>query len=126
MSGGSDAMTRMVERVRALRTIESDTAEAARPAIEAAARATAAAGTTPTGEAWAPRKADGARALPNAASAVTAEAVGSVVQVVVKPPYVFHQKTRQIIPGSGEGIPPAIEAALQEAAVATFRKAVGP
>ena len=30
---GSDAMARMVERVRALRTIEADTAEAARPAI---------------------------------------------------------------------------------------------
>ena len=122
---GSDAMARMVERVRALRTIEADTAEAARPAIEAAARATAAAGTTPTGEAWAPRKADGARALANATAGVSAVAVGAVVQVVLKPPYVFHQKTRQIIPGAGEEIPPAIATALQEAASASFKKAMG-
>ena len=50
------------------------------------AHETAAAGTTPTGEAWAPRKADGARALANATAGVSAVAVGAVAPAAAPPP----------------------------------------
>lgn len=122
MSAGVEALTRMVERVRALRTIETDIARAARGPVEEAARATAAAGTTPDGSAWAVRK-DGARALAGAAGGVVVRVVGAALQVVVRHPYVFHQKTRQVIPVEGDEIPPGIAAAIKRAALETFRGA---
>jgi hypothetical protein len=123
VSAGAAALARMVERVRALRTIETKVAAAARGPVEAAARATAAAGTTPEGSAWAARK-DGARALAGAAGAVLVRVVGGSLQIVLRHPYVFHQKTRQVIPVEGDEIPAGILEALRAAALGTFRGVV--
>lgn len=123
MSAGAEALTRMVERVRALRTIETDVAQAARGPVEAAARATAAAGTTPDGAAWASRK-DGARALAGAAGGVVVRVVGAALQIVVQHPYVLHQKSRQVIPVEGDEIPAGVAAAIRAAAIKVFGRAV--
>jgi hypothetical protein len=58
-------------------------------------------------------------------------AVGDAIQVVVEGHHVFHQRgdgrvpERKIIPAPGDDIPGAYAAALEGAAVAAFRKAVG-
>lgn len=122
MSAGADVMARMIERARALRTLETDIAQAARGPVEDAARATAGAGTTPDGSAWAARK-DGGRALAKAAEGVFVRVVGATLQVVCRAPYVFHQKSRQVIPSAGDDTPSPMAAAIKRAAVAAFQRA---
>lgn len=126
---GADELYRMAERARALRGLGKRAAESARAPLEEAARATAAAGTTPEGVAWKPTKA-GTPPLARAAAAVTVRVVGAVLQVLVRGHHFFHQQgigrspQRQIIPSAGDSIPASYAAALKGAAVEEFRKAV--
>lgn len=131
MSGGDDTMARWIAGVRQIGTMPEDTAKAAAPLVEAAARRTASAGTTPTGQPWSDRK-KGGRALEHAADAITAEASGASVAIVLRGPEVYHHhgvgKTipqRQIIPVAGDPVPPAVADAITKAAEQTFRRAVG-
>ncbi len=118
----------LIATLRAFDAVGADIATDALPAVLAAARATAAAGTTPEGEAWAPTKADGKPALPNAAGAISAVVSGmtkAVITLVLKGVYVFHQRSkskgkkglprREILPmvDVPEAIASAIRASVQ-------------
>lgn len=90
------ALDALVARLRALDTVGTAIAEDALPAVLKAAQATAAAGTTADGSAWAPKK-DGGAALPNAASAITAVVSGTtkaVITLILRGVYVFHQRSK--------------------------------
>lgn len=115
----------MIAKMRALRGFGLQVARAAAPVVEAAIRATAAAGTDPDGKPW-PSKKDGGRALPNAASAVSVKASGLVLRVLLKAPYGFAQtrrRARKVIP---EGhIPADVSAKLRKLIESEWKKTVG-
>jgi hypothetical protein len=131
---GDLALSKIVDRLRALGGLPEAVARRAVPGIQVAARATAAAGTTPEGQAW-PAKKDGGRPLVHAADHVTARAVGAVVQIELTgvPENVHNAGSakgtkypkRQIIPGKGDRIPPSVAAALHAAAAAEFAAVTG-
>ena len=122
----------LIARLRTFDEIGVAIATSALADVLDAARATASSGTTPEGAAWAPTK-DGRRALPNAANAITAVVSGTtkaVITLILKAPYVFHQRSknrsvkkglprREILPISD--IPAAISDAIQVSA----RRVVG-
>lgn len=106
-----------------------ETSRRASPLVEAALRASAAAGTTPEGQAWAPKK-SGGRAMPRAAQAVTAKPLPTVVRVILTGVEVFHhfgrgiaEVRRRIIPDTGT-IPDIVAKALERAADAAFDRLV--
>jgi len=128
----SDPLDGILERVRALGALPEEIASAAAPKVQDALRKTAAAGTSPSGKAWAPRKADGKRALANAAAAVTARAVGPTVQVRLEGTSTGDAKVqaiqnvkRPIIPATGEAIPGVVLEAIREGADEAFDRIVG-
>lgn len=82
MSEGFEAI---IATAQALTTLNADAAREAEPAVLEAMQATASAGTTPTGEAWAPRK-GGGRALPGARAALTSRVRGNRVEVRLEDP----------------------------------------
>ncbi len=118
-----DGLSSLAERLRAIPTLGPAIAAEAAPSCQAIARETAAAGTTPEGAAWAPRKKDGQRALVNAADAVTARAEGSSVVLVLSGVNVYHQKTRRILPDPNVGIPDRYRDAIRAAAVRVIGRA---
>lgn len=127
MSDGAAALDAMIASLRRLSGLPERAAAEAAPLVEAAVRATAAAGTDSYGKAW-PLKKDGARALPDAASSVIATAHGPVVQLKISGGYVLQGRLkgdsrRQILPDSGN-LPPAVVGALQEGARRAFAKAM--
>ncbi len=119
---GLDAL---IAKLRRSRDFVRQAAPAAAAAMQDALRATAAAGTTPDGAAWEPRKKDGARALAKAASAITVRAVGTVLLAKLPFPYSMHDAghghapKRQILPS---GSPPAaVLEAIKGALVAAWK-----
>lgn len=89
----------------------TDVAQYVAPAaaeVQAQLRATASAGQTPDGKAWAATK-DGRRAMVNAAQAITARAAGRDIVIELNGPEVFHHygvrgaEPRQIIPTDRPG-----------------------
>lgn len=129
----------IIEKIRALGTLPTDIARAAAPLVEAESKRTASAGTTPWGEAWKPRKADGQPALQNAAAAVTVTASGPKVVIALAGTssgsakvQAIQNASRQIIPkhttkkgGGNEGIPPGIARAVEAGAQHAFTRTVG-
>lgn len=116
----------MRARLTAMRGMAAEVAREAAPQVEAVVRRSAAAGTTVEGKPWPPTRA-GARALPDAASAVTAAAVGTTIVVSLKGPYVFHNSAagpdrRRILPEEDGGVPPAIARVLLEASARVFAR----
>lgn len=126
---GDAVMQAMIAGLRGLgRDALSAIAKEAAPLVQEAARKTAAAGTTPDGEAWTPTK-DGRKPLENAADHITARASGPTLRIYLNGPDVFHHfgtgrvPRRQIIP---EGkIPPAIGSAMQRATSIVMGRALG-
>lgn len=119
----------MSARLTALRGMAAEVAREAAPQVEAVVRRSAAAGTSVEGKAWPPKR-DGSRALPDAASAITAAAVGTTVVVTLKGPYVFHNSAagkdrRRILPETGAGIPPVLARVLAEASARVFARRMG-
>lgn len=131
MSVGFEALDAMIARLQGLRSFAAEAASRAAPHVEAAARATAAAGTTPVGAAWAPKKRpDGRRPLEGAAAFVHARAAGTVLVLAIQGHHLYHslgigRPKRQIIPDKGEPIPPSIRAACERGAREAFARAVG-
>ena len=78
--------------VRSVRSFASEARSAPEvaAAVEASLRASAGAGTSPDGEAWAPGKESGGRVMAHAADAITVKAVGSVVLVTLTGHDVYH------------------------------------
>lgn len=121
----------MIAKLRRLRGAASELARRAAPGIVEAVQSAAKAGTSPTGEAWAPRKKDGARALVNAADAVQGRADGAMVSLKLVDTTTGSAKVqaiqshrRQILPETGS-IPPKVEKALMKAAHETFAAMIG-
>ena len=129
----------LIEQLEKLDSVGVQIATEARGDVEAAARATAAAGTTPSGEAWAPKKDGGGRPLAHAASAITAIVSGgsrAVIALVLRGHYVVHHfgrakskgggglPKRQILPSS-DALPPAITNAVQAAAERVLARVMG-
>ena len=109
---------------------EPELARQASPLVEAALQRTAAAGQTPEGQAWAPRKAGG-RAMAHAAAAITVKAYPTVLRAVLTGVEVFHhygkgasEVRRRVIPDVGT-IPDVVEAALRKGAELALSKLLG-
>jgi hypothetical protein len=99
MSGEAD-LQRMIAMVRKIPNLVKQTAPACAAALDAAIRAQLSAGHGPAGEGWAPRKADGARALANAGSnATVTKLLGMTIVTAVQFPYTFHNR------GAGKSLP---------------------
>jgi hypothetical protein len=121
----------MIAKMRELGASGERVAKAAVPLVEAAVKATAAAGLSPNGKPWAARK-DGKPALVNAAAAVACRARGPVVQLYLQGTSTGSQKVqavqnarRGILPAKGEGPPPVVVKALEEAGAKVFKEIVG-
>ncbi len=99
----------------------SDIAARASIAINAALLKTLAAGETPEGMAWEPRK-EGGRAYANAASRISTASYGNLVRVTLTGPEVYGHfgargmPVRQMIPDAGAGIPQSVVDAILKAA----------
>jgi hypothetical protein len=87
-----DELRAIAERLRAIDEVGFDIAADAAPELEKAARASAAAGGTPEGQAWKPTR-SGDAPLKNAAGAITAIVSGTneaVITLVLRGHHVFH------------------------------------
>ena len=132
MSGFSE-LDAMIAKVRSLEGAPEAIAKIAAPLVQAAAKSTAAAGTTPSGEKWAPRKGGGAPVLSNAAAAVEAVAIpGPKVRLRLVGTSTGSQKvqaiqnhTRPIIPKYGDELAGPIAGAMTEACKRYFRRSMG-
>lgn len=120
----------MIAEMRELSKFDTEAAKQAAPLIEAEAKRTAAAGTTPDGKAW-PATKEGKRALAGAASHVTAKAVGTLVAVELEGVETFHDRgnahlpKRQIIPAQDGDMPDGIAKAAQAGSDRAFAKLTG-
>ncbi|MDB4996651.1 MAG: uncharacterized protein JWM74_4083 [Myxococcaceae bacterium] len=127
---GAECLDDMIARMRGLDSFTAEAAKEAAPLVQTSARRTAAAGTTPEGKAWPPKK-DGGRALEHAAEHVTAVAVGSAIEVTLTGPDVFHNKgtasvpERRVIPRVGDPIPRTYADAMREGARRAFLRITG-
>lgn len=128
---GDAALAAFIDRVRRLGKLPAEAAKLAAPLVLEEAKRTAAAGTTPDGEAWAPLKKGGGRALENAADALSVSTVGTVVVLTLTGPEVVHNygnkrvPQRRILPAGGAGIPKNIITALQKGAQQAFTRTTG-
>lgn len=121
----------IIAKVRSVAAMAEQVAKESAPLVEAEAKRTAGAGTSPGGQAWADRK-DGKPALVNAASAVKARSVGDVVQVALGSTETGSAKvqaiqntTRQIIPAKGEALPTSYRKIVAEVASRVFARLTG-
>ena len=86
---------------------------------------TIAAGTSPSGKKWEPRKNDGGKPLQNAAAAVDVRAAGKTIVVELTGPEVFHQygagaaPVREIIP---KEVDEKLGQAIQRGVVKPFKE----
>lgn len=86
---GYAAFDSFIAGVDRLAKMNADVAKAAEKPIADVSRASAAAGESPSGEAW-PDKKDGGKALPGAPGAIESSTTGSRVELKIGKPYVFH------------------------------------
>lgn len=127
---GDAALSAFIDRVRRLGKLPAEAAKLAAPLVLEEAKKTAAAGTTPDGQPWAPKK-DGGRALVHAADALSVETLGSVVVLTLTGPEAIHNRgtnkypKRQILPAGGAGIPANVVRALRRAAGEAFARVTG-
>jgi hypothetical protein len=121
-----DAMSAKLKAMGNPERVASRVAEVAAPLVDAAIKRTAAAGTTPDGNPWAPTK-DGKRPLENVVSQITTSAAGPTITTTLTGPAAFHSKglghspRRQVLPDTGN-VPPAVEDALNQAAKQVFEE----
>ncbi len=132
MSQGDAEMDRIIRSVQSLAGAPVAVAALAAPLVQTAVQTTAAAGTSPDGTPWKPRKDDGRRALANAAEAVQCRAIGPVVQLSLGSTSTGSAKVqaiqnaqRPILPDRGAALPSTIVQALGLAAHRFFARATG-
>ena len=125
----SSPLDDMIASLLRLAEMPDEAAKLAAPIVEKVAKAQAADGLAPDGEAWTPKK-DGGAPLKNAAKAISVEAIGNVVRVKLAGVEVLHNfgthrlPKREIIPTRSNEIPPAYAAAIKAGADAAFDKLV--
>lgn len=123
----------LVARLRRIDGASVAIAEAAKDEVLEIARETAASGTTPDGKAWRPTKENRRRALPKAASAISAVVSGAteaVITLVLSGVYVFHhgakaKNQRQILFDPKKGVPPKMRDAIARAAARVIQREIG-
>jgi hypothetical protein len=105
MSSGFAELDKMIATVRAIPRLCVTAAPEVADAVRTELARTIAAGTSPEGKRWEPRKHDGGRPLENAAAAVHVGAVGSTIYVRLIGPEARHHlgharggTVRQVIP----------------------------
>lgn len=124
-----DSMLKSLRDLADPRRVGEETAKRAAVTMQRALTATLAAGTTPEGHAWKPKK-DGGRPYEHAAQHITTAATGTLVVTTLRGPDVFGHKgtnripRRQMLPDAGAAIPASVERALTEAARQVFDEAV--
>jgi hypothetical protein len=134
---GFDVLDQMIDRVRQLGEAPAAVAKLAAPRVQAVLKASASAGTTPSGQAWAPKK-DGSTPLRNAVDAVEVRALGDVVSARLIGTSTGSQQAqavqnygtkripaRNILPDRGAGLPKTVAAAVTEAAKDFFDGVMG-
>jgi hypothetical protein len=113
----------ILDTLRALENapaIAVDVARRAGTKIESTESRSLAAGVSPEGPGWAPRKAGG-RAYAHAASHVEVRVLATMIRVTLRGPEVYGHfgargmPVRQMIPDAGAGIPASVARALDEA-----------
>lgn len=121
----------MIDSLRGLAKLNERTAAIAAPMLEGALRATASAGTSPDGQAWAPKKDGGGRPYAGAAKAISAKAIGDVVRVTLEGPEVFGHfgargaPKRLMIPQGGGSMPAVVAKVLDKASAQAFDEITG-
>jgi hypothetical protein len=124
---GLAALDAMIDRMKRLGNgadVAARVARAGAPLVAAALKKTAAAGTTPAGSPWKPKK-DGGRPLVNAAAHITVRPAGNFILAQLVGPDVFHhlglggKPHRQVIPDSA-AIPDGVARAVLEGARKVF------
>lgn len=88
MSGMASLET-FIAGVERVGRMNEDVAKAAEKPVADIARKSAAAGESPTGTKWAPKK-DGGDALVQAGEAIQSGIAGTAIVLTIGPPYVFH------------------------------------
>jgi len=86
---GRASLDAFIAGVERLGLMNRDVAKAAEKPVADVARKAAAAGESPSGEPWAPKK-DGGKALEGAAGAIESSVEGAKVVLTIGKPYVFH------------------------------------
>lgn len=115
-------------RLSSLGEAMPDAAQAAAARMQDIARSDYAAGRGPFGETWARRKKDGALALARPGQTVTFAAIGVEIHGEAEGILQYHQDgnerlpRRRVFPDAGEGMPPAWEAAIEQAVVGELSK----
>jgi hypothetical protein len=131
-------LDRLITQLEGFDKVGVAIAKDALPGVERVVRATADAGTTPDGQAWAPKK-SGGKALANASSAISVVVSGlthAVITLVLRHPYVFHQRSqnrsvkkglprRAILPEAHKDLPSAIVDEVHAAAVRIVGRKMG-
>ena len=121
VTGDWAALDALEASLSSLGTAVPDAAQAAAAEIQTIARADYAAGRGPFGETWARRKKDGALALARPGQTVTFAAVGVEIHGEAEGILQYHQDggphlpVRKVFPSPGDGMPPAWEAAVEQA-----------
>lgn len=127
---GDAELDAMIARIRKVPALGRLAAPEVALVVEEEIKRTIAAGETPDGAAWAPRKVDGGRALEHAAKAVHCAAIGSIVFVRLTGIEARHHAgrirgrvKRQVIPT--DSIPASMAARIRAAITKTFAAEVG-
>lgn len=129
---GADSLGAMIAKLKALpRVLVKDMMPAIAEIMREDLKATIAAGTTPEGEPWKPRKADGSRPLEGAAKALHVAAVGASVFVRLTGINAKHHwgavrgGTKRRIIYTGTTLPPRVLAKIQALATERFKAHMG-
>ena len=105
--------------------VERIAAERAARGIDGALRKTLAAGVTPEGKAWAPRKKDGGRAYKGAAGKLKVRTTGNLIIASIDGGEAYGHygagvTERQMLPDAGAKIPAIVSGALDKATAEAF------
>jgi hypothetical protein len=125
-----DAMIASLRKLAAPDVVAAAVAKKAEKTLQIALEQTLAAGTSPEGKAWEPRK-KGGRAYAGAAGRITTRASGNLLRTTLEGPEVYGHfgargmVERPMIPDAGAALPPSVEAALTLAATQVFDEAIG-
>lgn len=124
----SGELSELIRRVKRIPGLAVRAAPAVAEAVDASVRADLAAGRSPEGEAWAPRKQDGGRRLPNAAAnAIVTRAIGTTIVQKTAGHYWAHNRGTSHVPRSGiipQRITPKLADAIRGPVVEAFNRDV--
>jgi hypothetical protein len=129
---GSAELQGMLDVLKTIPEIARKSAPDVADVVRDYLKGTASAGTSPIGQPWLPRKADGKRALADAADAIRVGAVGTSIVVILSGPEALHHRggakggvRRQIIPTTAL-VPPKMARQISEVLTEAFETVVRP